>query len=186
MQSFKLFMEATTPNVYHVTYYRNLPSIAKNGLDYTKYAGSTFEADRIQMHGQANPTLLANSQQGNYFVNHINAVYKWIDTLEINANSKTDDDIDPKKIGLFPVVIRFRLNRIKQQLDAHPETQHDRYTNKIIPPQGLQVWSGDAWLPISDWQQIDAYGSQAPVKSPTADDPDFDDADEYWATKKWK
>lgn len=194
MHGFRQFVESTRPNVYHVTWFKNLPSIARSGLDYVRHAGSNFEASR----GTADQDLLANAKRGNFFVNHIMPVYQWINIFEIQANvySQIHPEVDLEKDGLFPVILRFRLNRTKSQPDPHKETPHDRYTDKVIPPEGLEIWGGSKWIPIRDWRSINPQDmiDSHPVSHSTyakiEDDPEFTatggDVDSYFNLKKWK
>jgi hypothetical protein len=134
--SFKTWLEGVSPKwVYHVTYYCNLDSISDSGLDYQEFGGSNFPKPHLQRH----------SMSGNFFSDDIDGVKYWIITLEHQANDRSDDILED---GLIPIVLRFRLNPNKFILDPEERTSGDYYTNRIIPPQGIQMWNGFNWVPV--------------------------------------
>lgn len=144
--SFKLWLESSTrqPWVYHVTYYCNLDLISDEGLDYKEYGGSNFPSDVLQQH----------SSQGNFFCTDPSHIDWWVHVLEYQAKDKWDTDVAWDEQGLVPIVLRFRLNPKKHIPDPKRETPSDHLTEKIIPPQGLQVWDGKKWWPIAYWSNV--------------------------------
>lgn len=182
---FRQFVEsAFTPYVYHVTYYKNLPGISVKGLDSMSQSNTNWDSK-----------YLSHAKTGNFFVDNIRATWLWIRMLEDEAHLTTKGK-QIKKSGLFPVVLKFRLNRSKHQDDAERATPHDQKTNRVIPPQGLWVWA-KKWIPITQWQQVpvnvfvDILSSDAShVKDPVTDDEQgFDDAGgdfyNYFANKRF-
>jgi hypothetical protein len=158
--NFKIWLESQrSPFVYHVTYYRNLDSISDDSLNYGDYGGVNFPQTWLSAH----------STKGNFFVTNIQDVGHWVHTLEYHAYDKSDN---VEEDGLIPIILSFRLNPNKHLPDEHGDTQSDRLTDREIPAQGIYVWDGDKWLPISYWQQIniekfldrDEHGVQ--IKSP--------------------
>jgi hypothetical protein len=142
MSEFKLWLESSSPIVYHVTYYRNLDLIADSGLNYQEMGGANF----------AKGFLILHSQTGNFFVTNIQGVKYWIRTLEEQANDRSDNI---EEDGMIPIILKFRLNERKHLPDSHGETQWDRKTDRYIPPEGLMVWDGYRWQPIQEWINID-------------------------------
>lgn len=138
---FKLFLEGVTTWAYHVTYYHNLESISENGLNYKEFGGRNFEK----------PFLIRHSQTGNFFTLSLYGAREWISTLEEMANDRSDNPIEE---GYIPVILKFKLNRNKQIPDRYGG-ENDRKTTSEINQNGLWVWSGRAWLPISEWDRVD-------------------------------
>lgn len=142
MAEFRLWLEAHSPYVYHVTYYRNLESIAESGLNFNGMGGANFGKE----------FLIRHSQTGTFFVSNIQGVKYWIRTLEEQANDRSDNI---EEDGLIPIVLKFRLNERKHLPDEHGETQWDRKTDRYIPAEGLWVWDGLRWQPVQEWINID-------------------------------
>lgn len=135
-----LLNETKMPNVYHVTYYNNLENIAKYGLNF-----------QISNKNYSKTHLIQNSYQGTFFVTNIQGVKHWISTMEDQANHKSDNIYQD---GFVPVILKFKLNRNKHLTDPYGETDFDRKTKSIIPPQGILAWNAINWIPIHDWENI--------------------------------
>jgi hypothetical protein len=140
--NFRMWFESSTrqPFVYHVTYWRNLDLIASQGLDYTQ-GSPNFPQSWLQQ----------NSAQGSFFTNDPQYISRWVSTLEDHAYAKSDH-VDED--GFVPIVLRFRLNPKKQQPDPRGETPADRFTDRLIPPEGIQIWNSQQWLPLSYWESV--------------------------------
>jgi len=141
--NFRTWLESSTrqPFVYHVTYWRNLDAIANQGLDYTQ-GSPNFPQQWLQQ----------NSTQGNFFTTDISQVSQWLEILVNHAYAKTDH---VEQDGLIPMILRFRLNPNKHYPDPEGYTNSDKYTDRLIPPQGIQIWDTHQWLSISYWESID-------------------------------
>lgn len=88
-------------------------------------------------------------------------------------------------MGLVPVVLRFRLNVKKHLPDDKAETPHDRKTTRLIPPHGIQVWSGQDWVPLGSPVAIEDV-KKRPVSAPPLFAKDADASSEYyWQWKNW-
>jgi hypothetical protein len=157
MRTFTLWLENRQPFVYHVTFYKNLDLISDEGLDYKEYGGANFSQGVYPIH----------SMSGNFFTTDINRIGFWIHSLEYSGLDQSDNI---EEDGLVPIILRFRLNPKKYQPDIHGGDPSDHFTDRLIPPQGLQVWNGKQWIPINYWNNINLN--------------DFVDRDEYGVSVK--
>lgn len=135
-----LLNENKSIDVYHVTYYANLENIATYGLNF-----------QISNRNYQKPHLVQNSSQGTFFVNNVQGVKYWISTLEDQANDKSDNIYQD---GLIPIILKFKLNKNKHLIDPFGETDFDRKTKTIIPPQGILAWNAINWIPIQSFESI--------------------------------
>jgi len=148
--SFQLWLESkTNPFVYHVTYYKNLDGISRQGLDYKKHGGSNF--------GHMN--LAGHSEQGNFFTTDLGQVKNWIEIFSERVQARSTDPYrhySMEMIGeVTPIILRFKINRNTHMPDDVSEYPNSYYTHKIIQPNGISCWDGDKWLSIFMWRTID-------------------------------
>lgn len=154
-----------TEYLYHVTFARNLPGIAKRGL--VPGHGRTFSGGAYESY--ASGKIFFTIQEG---------VFCWWGKLEQVAidNNEPRDIIDRLQI---PVVIRASEDAVKNR-EVDPEGYKDcgyrnAYSTKHrVPASALRVWDGVKWLRVStDPEEL----SNAYIKS--AKDVVEDDGDEW-------
>jgi hypothetical protein len=117
---------------YHVTYWKNLDSIARVGL--IRNARPNFSS---------NSTLAYNSERG-LFLAADNVSY-WVDVYENWANDRSDNI---RKDGLIPIILRVRALPSKTQKDEYPGNPDQAFVYpKNIRSQYLEMWDGKAWTP---------------------------------------
>jgi hypothetical protein len=149
--------------LYHVTYYRNLESIAEHGL----VAGHGGAIGRGGYSGHS---------KGRVFLTEVDGVFFWMDRYEQFAQH---DSEDPLNDGFVPIVLMI-ADGVVDQLIADELGSRDALggayyvEDLIITPDELLVWNGREWTTIDDWQSIDPQSSFAWV-----DDEDFDEGG-FW------
>jgi len=97
------------------------------------------------------PHLINNSQQGNFFTTNLNQVHNWIKTLDYQAQNKSDNIYED---GLFPIILKFNLNRNSFEKDQHSEYPDSYFSRRIVQPQSIFCWSGVNWIPIEQWSRL--------------------------------
>lgn len=129
--------------LYHVTYYNRLPSIATQGLspNMPRSIGS--------------PAYDSHSK-GRLFLTEWEAVRFWADAATDFAHYHNDNVL---RAGAIPVVLRVDVQSFQEDLTEDELGTRDapapaKRTGRIIPPDYLEVWGGDRWVPVKDWGLI--------------------------------
>lgn len=123
------------PHVYHVTYLKNLDSIAEDGLQPNQGSGI------------GGPSL-AQYKKGKVFVSDARGLSLWTQRAEDFAYHNSDD---LKEDGLLPVVTRVPIADI-DSLDADEEGSRDSggkaFSAEHVPAHNMEVWNGHQWEPV--------------------------------------
>jgi hypothetical protein len=118
--------------LYHVTYVRNLQSIAEFGLN-----------PRCRVQGLGG--RLRDRCKGRIFFSEFAAVGYWSNTLHGWAFGESKS---PLKDGLTPVVLRVPNSKLRTEPDdlgGRDSRGSAWFVTHPIPPFSLQVWTGDKW-----------------------------------------
>lgn len=147
---------------YHTTLFRNLPSIADEGLR-PRAGGGLFQ------HGG-----YAEHSQGRVFACEAGAALEWYGKVEDMAEYHYGDDGDPEL--LVPVMLRLNLEGFKVHRDevgSGDAWGESVYVTETVPPERIEFWDpgAEGWLPIEDYDRADV---QAGVKRAEHYDADGD------------
>lgn len=154
--------------LYHVTYYKNLESIAEHGL----VAGHGGAIGRGGYSGHS---------KGRVFLTDLDGVFFWMGRYEAFAEH---DSENPLEDGLVPVVIEVGGDIVAQlvadgrliddELGSRDAMGQAYYVEDlIITPDELLIWNGKEWATIDD-------GSIDPQSSfKWVEDDDFDEGG-FW------
>jgi hypothetical protein len=117
-------------HLYHVTYYLNLPDIAKQGLE------------PVEQHHNAQSALFFTKKAGlPYWFGHISS-YAY----------------DAPDATYTPIVLRVDrrdLGTLKRDPIGSRDAGADAYwTNKRVSPDKIEAWTGYAWAPVTDYEDI--------------------------------
>jgi len=128
MGIFKTFLETVSPMWYHVTYAKNIPSIARHGL--IRNARPNWNRGQYNIH----------SQQGIFVTTPKNVRY-WVERFENLAEHNSDDIY---KDGLVPIILRF--STLGDTREDNMLTTGDMiYERKRILPEIIEMWTGREW-----------------------------------------
>lgn len=131
--------------LFHITYERNLPGIAQDGL--------------VPGHTSLYPSGLHHHLRGAIFLTSPDGVFFWYTNSEEAMIHVSDD---PQADGYTPVVLRV------------PEPEHGCAYDELgtddanapafrcvtsIPASKIELWDGEHWLPISQYQRLDTSSS---------------------------
>jgi hypothetical protein len=135
--------------LYHVTFFKNLSSIADEGLVGDVSGGGAGSGGYGVW--SAGKNFLAGS----------GAVAYWFDKLEQQANDRSDH---PLKEGYVPVVLRIPESKLTVEEDtvASKESissEESYFTTDTIEPDGIEVFDGKGWIDLSHYHQIDTGSS---------------------------
>ena len=130
--------------LYHITFHGRLRGIADVGLRPGR--GSTFGGG------------YAGHARGWTFLCDEDAVSGWFGKLRDIAESESDDPVEE---GWVPVVIR--LDNDGEYLEVEDDELGNRdviggasyKTKEIVPPGDLEVWDGEEWIPLEEWESVD-------------------------------
>jgi hypothetical protein len=144
--------------LYHVTFYRNLSTIAKHGLrpDSGRGIGSAvYDANR----------------QGAIFLTEADGINFWAERAEQWAENNSDDLYED---GLVPVLLRVASDFTDCEPDeiGSKDARSEAYRCKAVDADALEVWAGTEeegqWVLMEDWHEVDL--------DKAFDDPDDEDA----------
>lgn len=129
--------------LYTVTYWKNLPLIAKYGL---------LPGSKAAMGAGG----YAGHSRGRLFFTGPGGVDFWYDRAKSHAEDASDD---PREDGLAPVVLRVPLSAFSSPLSTDDAGTRDAshqawYTTTPIDPSGVSVWTGAEWVPIEGWKRV--------------------------------
>jgi len=126
---------------YHVTYLRNLSSIAEDGLS----PGGGGAMGRGGYSGHSQGRLFMTEESGLFF---------WFGRMEEHAQDMSDD---PLEDGYVPVVLRFPEPEGTEE--DEPGTQDARAVSRFsgdgVDADDIELWDGSAWIPVHDWESLD-------------------------------
>ena len=133
--------EGAADLVYHVTYYRNLDSIASDGL--SPGAGSAMGRGGYSGHSQ-----------GRLFMTEEAGVRFWFGRMEDHASDLSDD---PLEDGFVPVVLRFPEPEGTEEDEpgSRDALAASLFSEEGVGPDGVELWDGSSWVPVSDWESVD-------------------------------
>ncbi len=135
-----LFKTATDEYLYHVSYYRNLDSIASSGL---MPAGNNTLSPGYASHAK-----------GRVFMTESDGVSFWFHRCEQFAEANSDDIYDE---GWVPIVLRIpyegELN--DDDLGTQDARANAYYVNEAVEPDEIEAWNGSSWISIGDAGSID-------------------------------
>lgn len=126
---------------YHVTYFRNLQSVADDGLS----PGGGSAMGRGGYSGHSRGRLFMTEKAGLFF---------WFGRMEEHASDLSDD---PLEDGYVPVVLRFPEPEGSEE--DEPGTSDARATSLFsergVDPSDIELWDGSSWVQVSDWGSLD-------------------------------
>lgn len=136
---------ASSPDVaYHVTYLRNLDDIAENGI--------------VPGGGEAGGAKFLYHSRGRSFFSDKAGLPHWFDLMSNRAADMSDNAYES---GHVPVVLRFPspMQAQEDEMGAHESGAGAWFTEEPIDPDEIEIWNGSSWVPIDEWDTIDASGS---------------------------
>jgi hypothetical protein len=127
--------------LFHVTYYKDLPSVESVGLLPT--AGGAL--------GQGG---YAGHSHGRLFMAEEGGVPFWYERMEQHAEANSDN---PYEDGYTPIVMRFIApEHLQEDIPGTDDSRAGSYFIEAeVPPDGMEVWNGNAWIPLYKWDTID-------------------------------
>lgn len=130
--------------LYHVTYFANLDGIAEQGL--VAGAGHSIGGDGLAAH-KAGRLFLTETEGIGFWMgraeewaehNSDNPVEDWLVPVVLRVKAPADDDLEDDEIGTR---------------DAGGRSAY--HTEAAIDPDHVQVFDGEHWIPIYDFEDID-------------------------------
>jgi hypothetical protein len=116
--------------LYHVTYYRNLPSIEDEGLEPGHGRGIGGEA--YDPH-----------REGGVFLTEASGIRYWYSRAEEFAVDRSDDPLEDE---LVPVVLRVKATDCEEDELGTADAHHPAWKClEAIPPEEIEVWTGHRW-----------------------------------------
>lgn len=130
--------------LYSVTYFNRLESIAENGL--VRHASEAIGVGCNRSHSS-----------GRVFLTHCDGVFFWYSRYQDHAEHRSDDVLED---GLIPVVLRLPRVAVTHELHEDPHGVRDArhpawFVEGEILPDEIEVWDGEEWIDIADWEAVD-------------------------------
>lgn len=129
-----------SPFLYHVTWARNLPSIAEYGLA-PRFSGGA---------GLGSGGYAGHSSRG-IFVSEWPGVRFWFDRAEERVALESDD---PAGEGVVPLVLRvldLDEDALEDDTAGTSDAREDAYIYpNAIPVEHLEVWDGEGWVAVDE------------------------------------
>jgi hypothetical protein len=136
-------VEYDDDDLYHVTYYNRLSSIAKHGL--VPNAAPSIGGAAYVTH-----------KRGNIFLSEADGVAFWFSRAEAWADHHSESPGDDDLVPIVLSVLRPDDDSLKIDKPGTRDALADAYLCACeIPPDEISVYDGSAWIPISDWNIID-------------------------------
>jgi len=133
--------------LYHITFYRNLGSIAAEGLQ-VGYGGGAGQGAGYQEH----------SSQG-VFTTEWGGVFSWFNKVEAWGESMLSGSQSTYSEDLFPVVLAVKHEGSDPVYDeiGSNDVFEDAWIlqPEEVPEESVLLWNGEAWVDIQDWGTID-------------------------------
>ena len=130
---------------YHVTFLRNLSSVADDGL--SPGGGSAMGRGGYSGHSQ-----------GRLFMTEKAGLFFWFGRMEEHASDLSDD---PLEDGYVPVVLRFPEpdGSEEDELGTSDARATSLFSEDGVDPDDIELWDGSSWIPVRDWESVDASES---------------------------
>lgn len=126
--------------LYHVTHEGRLSRIATEGL---------LPGQRRALGGRSYDSHVA----GGVFLTGPSGLPFWYHAAEQWAHHEADDLVAE---GWIPVVLRVTAYRCKEDELGSNDAGHPAFKCKEeIPPERIELWNGNEWLPIADYERLD-------------------------------
>lgn len=122
------------PELYHVTYYNRLDSIAEHGLHPNQ--PRSIGAPSYDSHAR-----------GRVFLSDARGVSLWAQRAEEFAYHNSDD---PREDGLVPIVLKVTgVENLQHDSEGTRDSGGGKawFVTEVIPPENLAVWNGQSWDP---------------------------------------
>jgi hypothetical protein len=131
MKSFTNFLEMALGEKYwyHITYAKNMPSIAWKGL--IRNARPNWSHGGYDIH----------SKEGIY-VTIPQLISYWIEKFQNLAEHNSDNILQDK---LIPIILRFKLHEEKLKPDQLGNPEDRAYQAQRIKPERIEMWTGRSW-----------------------------------------
>lgn len=131
--------------LYHVTYYKDLGSIAGSGL--APGGGGSMGKGGYSGHSR-----------GRTFMTEADGLSFWFGRMEEHAEGDSDD---PLGDGYVPVVLRFPEpgGLAEDEAGTSDAGAGSYYLEDGVPPDDVEVWDGSSWIGLGDWGSIDPSAS---------------------------
>lgn len=142
---------------YHITYAKNLPGIASNGL--VPGRGSNFGGG------------YSGHSSGRIFLSGFRSIRFWIEKLWNVAEHSSDSPVED---GWIPVALKVTLpDEVASFLDeagARDSRGDAVYIEERIPPRHLRVWTGESWEELSSGIEEDIIAEAKEVSDVEEED----------------
>lgn len=127
---------------YHITYYKNLPSIINKGLTPQGGVGS------LGVGGYA------GHSKGNLFLTEESGISFWYNKMEDMAEHNSDNPFEDE---LVPIVLRFPWPKnLTWDEPGSTDSLNDAFmTSSHIDADYIELYDGSGWLPIEDYHFVD-------------------------------
>jgi len=157
--------------LYHVTFYNNLSSIDETGLSVGSGQG---------IGGGGN----ASYSGSGVFVTDAGGVPYWFSKGEDWGDARLVDDQQTYHEGLFPVVLRFVMDideTLEDERGSSDSLSQAGIYEGVIPPEDIEVFNGQGWVPIEDWGTIDPdkVFEEERTEEVYGGEGDYEDVDEW-------
>jgi hypothetical protein len=126
--------------VYHITFFNNLGSIEKIGL-VPSVCGALAKGEDV-------------GGPGKVFMTHQGGIPYWYGQMEKHARDTSDEIFEN---GHVPIVTRFMEPRevMEDQSGTMDALNQSYYVEHEIAPDGIEIWNGNSWAPIYEWDAMD-------------------------------
>lgn len=129
-------------NLYHVTFYRNLPKIAVQGLR-PGGPGSMGRGGGYDTHSK-----------GKVFLTTFSGLRFWHMRAEEHASNMADDLLGE---GVIPVVLRVPEMAAEDDPLGNRDSVSGKslMTTEAIPANLIEIYSGSRWVPVRSYASVD-------------------------------
>lgn len=150
--------------LYSVTWSGRLPSIAEYGL--VPDAPEAIGSGGYRHHSQ-----------GRVFLTHCDGVFFWYSRYQEHAEHNSDDVLGD---GMIPVVLRVWEGAVEHEFHDDPHGMRDAshpawFIEGPISPDDIEVWNGEEWIPVAEWDSIDVS-----IAVTSEQDPDEPERELHW------
>lgn len=131
-------MDDNSEWAYHITYARNLPAIAQDGLDPKAQTGLSA------------PGYLGHSKNKTFFTDY-EGIAHWYWEAEQGAENQSDDVYSD---AMVPVVLAFPWPQefIEDEASGYESAY---YTQEPIDAEEIVLWDGADWWDVQDVESVD-------------------------------
>ena len=126
--------------MYHVTYYKDLGSIADSGLN--PGGGSAMGKGGHSGHSR-----------GRTFMTEKDGLSFWFGRMEEHAEADSDD---PLGEGYVPVSLRFPKPKGLEEDEAGTSDAmaESYFLEGSVPPGEVELWDGNSWIALTSWESV--------------------------------